>query len=146
MHPLTRRSVPTARHLRAVGGPRHSAAPRAGFTLIELVVAMSFLTVGLLAVAGLALTAIRATKRGAAQTLAAAVAQSRIDSLSGLPCAAIVPTGSGRVISGTATYRGIVERWSVRDAANGNMHALTDSLTVPGRAGPIVFLSMRACR
>ena len=140
MHAL--RHCPRLRGARSATG----RAARAGFTLVELIVAMSFLSIGLLAVAGLAMTAIRSTKRGASQTLAAALAQSRIDSLASLPCAAILPTGSRGTVGGTSTYRGIRERWTAKDTVEGNMLAITDTLTVTGRATPMVFLSMRACR
>lgn len=55
---MTRRRVPRPPHRRPPGaGARPPSGARPGFTLVELVAAMLLLTVGLLAIAGLAATA-----------------------------------------------------------------------------------------
>ena len=121
--------------------PRRLPRGRSGMTLIEVIVAVTLLAIGLLSVAGLGITALKTTRGGSQQTVAAAVAQSRFDSLSSLPCrtlAVSTPT------TGTATTRGVVERWRVVDGFN--VKRLTDSLTVPGRANPLVYLSVIPCR
>ena len=114
---------------------------RRGFTLIEVIAAIILLTIGLLAVAGLGVVAAKTTRRGSTQTLAAAIAQSRFDSLSSLPCYTLATSGA---TSGTSTTRGVVERWRVVDGRN--VKRLTDSLTVPGRTATLVYQSVIPCR
>jgi len=106
------------------------------------------LSLGLLSIAGLAATAARVVRGGGAQTQAAAVAQSRFDSLASVPCARIeaaIPAGQPAV-TGTATTRGVSERWTARMENNGNMVRMTNALTVPGRATVAHYVSVRACR
>ncbi len=126
-----------------ISSPRHpaDAGSRAGFTLVEVLVAIVLLAVGLLSLAGLAVTAARTTRQGGTQTVAATLAQSRFDSLASLPCQTLAVSGP---ISGTATFRGIRERWVVRDGRD--VKRLTDSLTVPGRTRPLVYESVIPCR
>ena len=117
------------------------AGRRAGFTLIEVIAAILLLSIGLLAIAGLGVAAAKTTRRGSVQTLAAAVAQSRFDSLSSLPCAGLAATGP---TTGSSTIRDITEKWRVVDG--NNVKRLTDSLTVPGRTGVLVYQSVIPCR
>jgi type IV pilus assembly protein PilV len=121
-------------------GPRRPTARR-GFTLIEVIAAIILLTIGLLAIAGMGVVAAKTTRRGSTQTLAAAIAQSRFDSLSSLPCNTLAATGP---TTGTSTTRDIVERWRVVDGWN--VKRLTDSLTVPGRTNTLVYQSVIPCR
>ena len=90
---------------------RRVACKRAGFTLVELLVAMMVFAVGML---GLAATAGSVTKMmGGAkrQTIAATVAQSRLEKLRSSPCASIV--------SGSDTVRGIASTWRVTAVSRG---------------------------
>lgn len=127
---------------------RPPRTPPAGFTLVEVLVALTLLSVGLLAIAGLTATAAATVRGGGAQTRAAAVAQSRFDSLASVPCALIAAAaGSGTgVAGGTASARGVTETWTARLEQNGNMVRVTNTLTVPGRARSYAFVSVRACR
>lgn len=118
-----------------------SAGRRAGFTVVEVIAAIVLLAVGLLALAGLGVTASRVARQGAQQTLAASLAQSRFDSLASLPCATLASAGP---IGGTSTVRGIRERWVVRDGRD--VKRLTDSLTVPRRTRVLVYESVIPCR
>ena len=120
---------------------RARLAGRRGFTLIEVIAAIILLTIGLLAVAGLGVVAAKTTRRGSTQTLAAAIAQSRFDSLSSLPCATLAASGAS---STCPTTRGVVEKWRVIDGWN--VKRLTDSLTVPGRTTTLVYQSVIPCR
>lgn len=110
-------------------------------TIIEVVVALFLLTVGLLALAGLAASASRTVRAGGVQTVAAALAQSRFDSLSSVPCAGLAALQPTR---GTATTRGIRESWIVTDGRN--VKRLADTVRVPGRRTPLVFVSVIPCR
>ena len=117
------------------------ARARAGFTLVEVIAAILLLSIGLLAIAGLGVVAAKTTRRGSTQTLASAIAQSRFDSLSSLPCNSLA---NGGPTSGTSTVRGVEERWRVVDGFN--VKRLTDSLTVPGRTSVLVYQSVIPCR
>lgn len=78
---------------------------RAGFTLVELIVAMLMLTIGLLGLAGVGGVVLKQMSSGTYQTIAASIAQSRFEQLEGDACTGIV--------SGTATVRGLSEKWTV---------------------------------
>ena len=107
---------------RNIGARQPSAThPRAGFTIVELLVALMIFAVGML---GLAATAGSVTKMmGGAkrQVLAATIAQSRLERLRSSPCTSIV--------SGADTTRGIVNKWTVSAVVRG-MNVI-DSVTFP---------------
>ena len=121
---------------------RSARGPRSGFTLVEVIAAIMLLAIGLLAIAGLGVVASKTTRRGAGQTMAAAMAQSRFDSLASVPCATLA-VGS-TVTRGVSTVRGVRESWVVTDGWN--VKRLADTLTVPGRANPLVYVSVIPCR
>ena len=74
-----------------------------GFTIVELMVAVVVMVIGIMGLAGTAAMVSRLIGGGAHQTIAANVAQSRIESLRSVRCAAIT--------SGSATTRNVRERW-----------------------------------
>ena len=151
---MTARAVATGRPARATHaratharaphvGPR-ARRPRGGFTLVEIVFAILLLAIGLLAIAGLGIAASQTTRRGSIQTVAAAIAQSRFDSLASVPCRTLA---NGGATAGTSTFRGVRERWSVtNDGTSMIIKRLSDSLWVPGRSRPLVYLSVIPCR
>ena len=118
-----------------------AGAPRAGFTLVELLVALVLLAVGLLAMAGVAVTAAKQIRRGGVQTVAAAVAQSRFDSFAAQACSNLA---NKPVVVGTATTRRIVEKWVITDG--NDVVFIADTVRVPDRAKPLVYLSVLPCR
>jgi type IV pilus assembly protein PilV len=81
----------------------HRRRARAGFTLVELMVAIMVMAVGVLGLAGTAVAVARMAGGAAQQTIAANVAASRFERLRASPCAAVK--------SGTATARGVQEKW-----------------------------------
>jgi type II secretion system protein I len=86
---------------------RYSTTPpatRSGFTLIELMVALTIFCVGLLAMAGTSSSIMQLLAGSEARSLAAAVAESRFERISATACASRT--------SGTATTRGIIETWT----------------------------------
>lgn len=123
---------------------RYTQAPlggRAGMTLVELLVAMVILAVGLL---GLAMLSLRLNKQhdGASdQQFAALVVQSRFDSLASIHCQTLAPSGP---VSGTATTRGITEKWTITDG--NDIKTITDSVTFAGRTKPLAYMSIIPCR
>ena len=84
--------------------PGRSSA-RAAFTLLEVLVSLVILGVGILGLSANAALVSRLVGDGSRLTLAATVATSRLEQLRALPCASAT--------SGSATTRGIEERWSV---------------------------------
>ena len=122
--------------------PRPVAGARRGLTLVEVVVAIILLSVGLLALAKLAASAAIAVRGGGTQVVAAAVAQSRFDSLMSVPCAGLA--AGGNRTTGTSLVRGVRESWSVTDGQN--IKRLADTIEIPGRTRPVVYQSVIPCR
>jgi type IV pilus modification protein PilV len=75
--------------------PRRSPRPRrrAGFTLLEALIAMSILGVGLLALAAMQLFAMRGGESGRRTTEASAIAQDRMERLERATWTDVAPTG-----------------------------------------------------
>lgn len=136
MTSLIRRPCPRQRR---TAGARARRLPRRGGTLIETVIAMVLLTVAI----GSLLTTSGAVARemggGMSQTVAASVAQSRLDSLASLSCAQL-----SAMTSGTATTLGIGEKWSVTDGTH--FKILTDTLTVPRRSQSLAYTTVVPCQ
>lgn len=132
--------------MRTVSGhsPAHPLArERRGFSLIELMVAVMVLSIALLGLAGMSGTVSRQLGNGSLQTAAAMVVQSRLDSLASLsPCTSIVAEGGTK--SGTATTRGVTERWRIADGDN--VIRIVDTVTFRGRTKPLVYESLIPCR
>lgn len=99
---------------------------RAGFTLVELIVAMLMLTIGLLGLAGVGAVVLKQTKGGTYQTIAASIAQSRFEQFEGDACATIV--------AGSATVRGMSERWTV-GTVGVRAKSVRDTVTFVGTSG-----------
>ena len=87
-----------------VGPAGHSpAASRAGFTLVEMMVAVVILAIGLLGMVSTSAYVVRQVSGGAQQTLAANAVQSRVEWMRSVPCDSIKNT--------TVTKRGITQHW-----------------------------------
>ncbi len=119
--------------------PRRSRAQRAGFTLVEVLVAVLVLAVGVAALARGAAQAVRAMGRVRDEGDAAWRAARRLDVLRSTPCAR---RGDGD----TADAR-YAERWTVVPRADSAATELTVSVTVldaPG-ARPRVYATVAPC-
>ncbi|HEU4631932.1 MAG TPA: prepilin-type N-terminal cleavage/methylation domain-containing protein [Gemmatimonadaceae bacterium] len=141
----TTRPASSSRSPRPSRSSRSSRRPRgrAGVTLIELMVALFVLGVALFALAAVSLQVTRQLAGGGRQTLAATIAQSRLDSLASIaPCSGIVSAGGS--VRGTHTTRGVREAWVIRDGDN--VIYVTDSLSFAGRTNPLVYESILVCR
>jgi hypothetical protein len=120
---------------------RSTATARPGITLVEILIAVTVLTVG---VGGLLKnSASVATQMGGGmrQTVAATVAQSRVDSLSSLSCATLA---NASVATGTSTKRGVTETWAVTDGRN--VKNIIVTISVVGRRNPIRYNTVIPCR
>ncbi|GAC1650610.1 MAG: hypothetical protein NVS4B3_09680 [Gemmatimonadaceae bacterium] len=116
---------------------------RAGFTLVELMIAMLILTVGMLALSSTSASVVKAMTGGRQQTLAAQMAQSRLEQLRGVNCA--------QLVAGTGGARGVTESWGASAVAGSNTSFVSKLIvdTVTYRIGNStksrVYLSIRAC-
>ena len=97
---------------------------RRAFTLLEVLVALTLLGAGVLGLSASATLVSRMIGDGARLTLAATIATARLERLRALPCA--------NATSGSATTRGIEERWSVT-ATGSPARALEVELSVTYR-------------
>ena len=97
---------PRRRTLRARG-----TKSRAGFTIVELIVAMMVFAVGVLGLAATAASVTRLMGGARRQTIAANIAQSRLEKLRASPC--------GTLTSGADTVRGVINKWTVQAVTRG---------------------------
>ncbi len=78
-----------------------------GFTLLELLIALTILTIGLLGLAGLHIAAIQGNVSGFKISTAAAVAQERIEELKALDASAAALTAGAHADDGNQVVQGI---------------------------------------
>lgn len=90
---------------------RRPTGNRAGFTLVELLVAMMVFAVGMLGLAATAGSVTRMMGGAKRQTIAATVAQSRLEKIRSSPCASLT--------SGSETVRGITNTWTITAVTRG---------------------------
>ena len=123
---------PRRRIPRALGTKR-----RAGFTLVELLVAMMVFAVGMLGLAATAATVTKLMGGAKRQTIASTVAQSRMERLRSSPCASLT--------AGTDTSRGVVNKWTVQSVTRGVN--VTDTVTFTSARGATykVYKTTLAC-
>lgn len=117
-------------------------APRSGFTLLEVLVALLVISVGLLGLAGTLGPASALMGEGRAKGRIALVLESRLDRLRrelarGAPACLVPASGS------LAHPDGVVEVWSA--AASGGLIALRVTAGIPVRGVPDTLLTNLAC-
>ena len=91
--------------MRSRAGRPLRRVPTAGFTIVELMVAVMVLSIGVLGLASTAAVVLRLIGGGAQQTRVSEIAQSRFESLRARRCA--------QVTGGYASSRGVREVWTV---------------------------------
>lgn len=123
----------------ACSARRRVRRQRRGVTLVEILVAMIVLVIGLAGVMGSATAVETQMGGGVRETVAAALAQARLDSLASLSCAQL-PGG----LSGYSTTRGVTESWRVVDGRN--IKTLSVTLTLPRRTARPVYSTVIPCR
>jgi prepilin-type N-terminal cleavage/methylation domain-containing protein len=121
-------------------GPRFRS--RRGVSLVELLVALSILSVGLLAIVGTSGAVARSLGESRADNTAAQVATSRFEYVAGKACTSL--TLSNPV---TVTTRGVTEKWTVTDGGN-NTRQVVDSISWVTREGTRrqTFTTLLPCR
>ena len=120
---------------------QRSGRPRRGITLVEILIAIIMLTVGVMGLLGSTAAVAKQMGGGVRQTVAATVAQARIDSLTSLSCASLAVAG---VASGTSTSRGISEKWLVTDGKN--IKTIAVEITIPRRTTKLLYTTVIPCR
>jgi type IV pilus modification protein PilV len=101
------------------------AKSRAGFTLVELIVAMMVFAIGVLGLAATAASVTRLMGGASRQTIAANIAQSRLEKLRASPC--------GTLANGADTVRGVVSAWTVQTVTRGVN--ITETVIFPTQGG-----------
>jgi prepilin-type N-terminal cleavage/methylation domain-containing protein len=119
-----------------------AARERKGVTLVELIVAMTILTIGLLAIVGVSGSVARGLGEARSDNLAAILAESRFEKIAGTSCASMT--------LGTATSettRGVTESYTITDAGN-NTRSIVDVVTWNTRRGTrqATFSTLLPCR
>lgn len=115
MHHVSRSSPPGLPHSRS----------RPGFTLVELIIAITVLAVGLLALTAAGAAIVKLERRGDALSRNADAAETRLEVLRVDACAAA---------SGSSTVGQTSERWTVVSLSAATLQ-IVDSVSVAGAGG-----------
>jgi type II secretion system protein I len=110
---------------------------RAGFTLVEVIVAMMIFTVGLLAMASTAGVVVKQMGDSNRMTVASAVARSRIEQLRLAPCTL--------GMTGSATTRGVTEAWRLTPMTRSSRIDVIVSYTTKNGTRTQAYRSMVPC-
>jgi len=99
---------------------------------MELIVSVTVITVGLLALAGSSVGVLRQMRSGNQAALASAVAARRLETLRSMSCTSLA--------SGSATTRGLDEAWTINPASVTNpnttrLTAVVETVTYVPRQG-----------
>ena len=119
--------------------PFGRAAARRGMSLVEVLVSVLMIAVALGGVMGSTSAVARQMGGGMRMTVAASLAQTRLDSLASLSCAQLV-----QGLTGTAITRGISQTWDVTDGRN--TKTLTVTLTIPRKVQRPSYSTVIPCR
>jgi prepilin-type N-terminal cleavage/methylation domain-containing protein len=116
-----------------------SRRARRGVTLVELLVAMTILSVGLMAIAGVSAGIARSLGESRSDNLAAMAAETRFEQLAGTACTSLS--------LGAWTTRGVTEKYTITDAGN-NTRSVVDTVKWTTRRGTRkqTFSTLLPCR
>ncbi|MBL0939600.1 MAG: prepilin-type N-terminal cleavage/methylation domain-containing protein [Gemmatimonadaceae bacterium] len=123
-------------HTRTHRGPR----ARRGITLVEILIAVTVLVVGVGGLLSTSGAVARQMTGGVTQTVAAGIAQARLDSLTSLSCASL----DAGAKTGSTTLRGVKESWSVTDGRN--IKTIDVKVIVPRRTQQLRYQMVIPCR
>ena len=134
--------MPTANP--SAGSNASASRDRAGFTVIEVIVAILVLTIGVLALAGTAAVVTKQMATGNRQTVASTIAQARFDSLASVDCTQLAAAGATN--TGVVEYRKgqVSETWTVTDG--NDVKNIEDKVYVYGLRDTLVYTSLIPCR
>ena len=116
---------------------RQATAGRRGFSLVEVIVAILLLALGMLALTGSSAVIASQLAGGAQMTVAATLAQSRLESLRAADC--------NTLHGGSAEQRGIAESWSILQGDDVVRVSDTVRLLGRGRNRQFVFNAIFPC-
>lgn len=108
-------------------------------SLVEVLVSVLMIAVALGGVMSSTSAVARQMGGGMRMTVAASLAQTRLDSLASLSCAQLV-----QGLTGTAITRGISQTWDVTDGRN--TKTLTVTLTIPRKVQRPSYSTVIPCR
>ncbi len=133
---LLRSSSASRRCRPAPGGRRR----RDGITLVEILIAITVLLVGVGGLLGTSGSVGRQMAGGNLQTVAAGIAQARLDSLTSLSCATL----DAGAKTGNTSLRGVKESWTVTDGRN--IKTIDVRITIPRRTSQLRYQMVIPCR
>jgi prepilin-type N-terminal cleavage/methylation domain-containing protein len=115
---------------------------RRGVTLIELLVAMSILSIGLMAIAGVSGSITRSLGESRSETLAATAAMARFELIAGMQCSSLTLNSAV-----STTSRHVTEKYIIIDEGN-NTRRIIDTVSWTTRRGTRVaaFTTLLPCR
>lgn len=123
--------------------PPRRSRPRAGMTLVEVLVAMFLIGVGLLTLTGVAGGVSKMMRGGDIQTSTAMAVQTSLEQMTVVGnCRNLVAVGATKDSSVTIQGVTIHKRIEGRD----NVIYVRDSVNMPGRTTPLIYQSMMPCR
>ncbi|HEX7937353.1 MAG TPA: prepilin-type N-terminal cleavage/methylation domain-containing protein [Gemmatimonadaceae bacterium] len=125
-----------------VHGVVRDGGDRRGVTLVELLVAMSILSIGLMAIAGVSGSITRSLGESRSETLAATAAMARFEKVAGTQCSSLTLSSPT-----TESNRNITETYVVTDEGN-NTRRIVDSVSWKTRRGTrmAAFTTLLPCR
>ena len=116
------------------------ARSRDGVSQIEILVAVVMLTVAVGGLLGSSAAVANQMGGGVRQTVAAGVAQARLDSLTSLSCAQLAAGAA----TGSSATRGVKESWTVTDGRN--IKTIAVNIQIPRRTKTLVYSMVIPCR
>ena len=109
---------------------------RQGFTIVEILVAITVLSIGVLGLVGSSALVTRMISRGRYTTIAAQVAEQRIENLRRRALSTNPPCTALAAGTTTAMAQGLSETWTVAAGPQANMRLLSASVTYNAARGP----------
>jgi len=123
---------------------RRTKAPRRrdrhGITLVEILIAITIMLVGVGGLLGTSGSVGKQMAGGNMQTVAAGIAQARLDSLTSLSCATL----DAGAKTGNTALRGVKESWTVTDGRN--IKTIDVRITIPRRTNELRYQMVIPCR
>jgi Tfp pilus assembly protein PilV len=113
---------------------------RDGVTLFEVLIAVIMLVVAVGGLLGSSASVARQMGGGASQTVAASLAQARLDSLTSLSCDQLAAGAA----TGSTLQRGVQETWTVTDGRN--IKTIDVRVQVPRRTNQLRYQMVIPCR
>ena len=114
---------------------------RRGSSIIEVLIAFVLLMVAIGRLLSTSNAVAKQLGGGRRQSIAASVAQSRLESLASLSCTNLAQPG---VATATRTTRGIGESWTVTQSVNTAI--VTVTVTIPRQSKPMTYTTILPCR